>query len=421
MATAEVSEARPARTALLPLSLVVSLFFLWGVANNLNDILIRQFKKAFELTDFQSGLVQSAFYLGYFFLALPAGLFMRRRGYKGGIVLGLLLYAAGCWLFYPAAQLRTYPLFLLALFVIAGGLAFLETAANPFVTVLGPAETATRRLNLAQAFNPLGSITGVLIGRTFIFSGIERTPEQLAAMPIAARSAYLAAESAAVQMPYVIIGVIVSALAVVIGMTRFPTSGVEPGESSRPRGQIRELVARKEYVLAVVAQFFYVGAQVGIWSYLIRYAQATMQGTRETTAADYLILSLMVFTIGRFAGTALMRYADPRKVLAGYAFINTLLAAVAVYAPGSIGLCALIACSFFMSVMFPTIFALGIRGLGAGRKLGSSILVMAIIGGALLTPLMGAISGYGGINYAMGVPCVCFLVVLYFAAFGTER
>jgi FHS family L-fucose permease-like MFS transporter len=422
MAAVEVSEARAPRTALLPLSLVVSLFFLWGVANNLNDILIRQFKKAFELTDFQSGLVQSAFYLGYFFLALPAGLFMRRQGYKGGIVLGLLLYGAGCFLFYPAAQVRAYPLFLLALFVIASGLAFLETAANPFVTVLGPAETATRRLNLAQAFNPLGSITGVFVGRMFIFSGIERTPEQLAAMPVAARSAYFAAESSAVQTPYLIIGAVVSILALVIGVTRFPTPVLEPDESShRPQGQIRELAARRQYVLAVVAQFFYVGAQVGIWSYLIRYAQGTMPGTRETTAADYLIVSLVVFTIGRFAGAALMRYLDPRRVLAGYAFINTLLAAVAVWAPGLIGLCALIASSFFMSVMFPTIFAVGIRGLGASRKLGSSVLVMAIIGGALLTPLMGAISGYGGINYAMAVPCACFLVVLYFATLGTER
>ena len=412
------SEVRTARTALLPLGLVVSLFFLWGVANNLNDILIRQFKKAFELTDFQSGLVQSAFYLGYFFIALPAGLYMRRQGYKGGIVLGLLLYGAGCMLFYPAAQVRAYPLFLLALFVIASGLAFLETAANPFVTVLGPAETAERRLNLAQAFNPLGSITGVFIGRMFIFSGIERTPEQLAAMPTAARSAYFSAESLAVQSPYLCIGTVVFLLALVIGLTRFPTPVVESTETnSHARSQIRELAGRRRFVLAVIAQFFYVGAQVGIWSYLIRYAQGTVPGTRETTAADYLIASLVAFMIGRFTGAALMRYIAPRRVLAGYALINTLLAAVAIQAPGRVGLYALIASSFFMSVMFPTIFALGIRGLDATRKLGSSVLVMAIIGGALLTPLMGAISGYWGINFAMAVPCACFLVVLCFATF----
>jgi FHS family L-fucose permease-like MFS transporter len=201
-------------------------------------------------------------------------------------------------------------------------------------------------------------------------------------------------------------------LALVIGLTRFPPSAPEPSES---QGQIRELMGRRQYLVAVVAQFFYVGAQVGIWSYLIRYAQGTVPGTRETTAADYLIISLAAFTVGRFAGTALMRYVDPRRVLAGYALTNTLLAAVAVTAPGRVGLCALIATSFFMSVMFPTIFALGIRDLGASRKLGSSVLVMAIIGGAVLTPLMGAISGYGGINSAMTVPCVCFLVVLYYA------
>lgn len=422
MATVEVTEARPARTALLPLGLVVSLFFLWGVANNLNDILIRQFKKAFELTDFQSGLVQSAFYLGYFFVALPAGLYMRRRGYKGGILLGLLLYGAGCMLFYPAAQVRAYPLFLLALFVIASGLAFLETAANPFVTVLGPPEMAERRLNLAQAFNPLGSIAGVFIGRMFIFSGIERTPEQLAAMPAAARSAYFAAESLAVQMPYICIGALVILLALVIGLTRFPTPVMESTESNSHAGsQIRELAGRKQFTLAVVAQFFYVGAQVGIWSYLIRYAQGTVPGTRETTAADYLIVSLAAFMVGRFTGAALMRFLAPRRVLAGYALINTLLAAVAIQAPGPVGLYALIASSFFMSVMFPTIFALGIRGLGATRKLGSSVLVMAIIGGALLTPLMGAISGYSSINYAMAVPCACFLVVLCFATFVADH
>jgi len=422
MAAVELTEARPVRSALLPLVLVISLFFLWGVANNLNDILIRQFKKAFELTDFQSGLVQSAFYLGYFFLAVPAALFMRRYGYKGGIVLGLLLYGAGCFLFYPAAQVRVYSMFLLALFVIASGLSFLETAANPFVTVLGAAETAARRLNLAQSFNPLGSITGVFVGRMFIFSGIERTPEQLAAMPEAARNAYFATESSAVQTPYLVIGVVVLLLALVIGVTRFPTPVAESSETdSHTGGQIRDLAGRKSYVLAVIAQFFYVGAQVGIWSYLIRYAQGTIPGTRETTAADYLIASLIAFTVGRFAGTALMRYLEPRRVLAAYALINTVLAAVAVWAPGMIGLCALIATSFFMSVMFPTIFAVGIRGLGSSRKLGSSVLVMAIIGGALLTPLMGAISGYGGINYAMAVPCFCFLVVLYFATLGTER
>ena len=418
-APGNASHGRMAQAALLPFVLVISLFFLWGVANNLNDILIRQFKKAFELTDFQSGLVQSAFYLGYFLFALPAGLCTRRYGYKGGIVLGLGLYAAGSFLFYPAAQARAYTLFLLALFVIASGLAFLETSANPFVTVLGPAETAERRLNLAQAFNPLGSITGVYVGRAFIFSGIEHTPDQIAAMTPAARSAYYAAESLAVQTPYLVIGVVVSLLAIVINLTRFPVPVVESDTDSNasPRGGARELLGRKRFVLAVLAQFFYVGAQVGIWSYLIRYAQGTMPGTPEKTAADYLIGSLLAFMIGRFVGTALMRYISPARLLGAYALTNTVLAGIAVAVPGRVGLFALIATSFFMSVMFPTIFALGIRGLGESRKVASSVLVMAIIGGAVLTPVMGAVSGYSGINWAMAVPVLCFLVVLGFAGY----
>lgn len=409
------------RTALLPLILVVSLFFLWGMANNLNDILIRQFKKAFELTDFQSGLVQSAFYLGYFLFAIPAGLFMRRYGYKGGIVLGLALYAAGTFLFYPAANARTYSLFLLALFVIASGLAFLETSANPFVTVLGPPETSERRLNLAQAFNPLGSITGVLVGRIFIFSGIEHTPEQIAAMSEAARNAYFSAESTAVLTPYLTLGIVVALLGFLIKLTAFPAVLETDENGSTHQTPWRQLAAQKRFVFAVIAQFFYVGAQVGIWSYLIRYAQGTVPGTFEKTAADYLILSLVLFMIGRFIGAALMRAVMPAKLLAAYALMNAILLAIAISLPGRIGLYALIATSFFMSVMFPTIFALGIRGLGDTRKLASSILVMSIVGGAILTPLMGAVSGLGGIHWSMSVPLLCFAVVLCFATYARPR
>jgi FHS family L-fucose permease-like MFS transporter len=222
-----------ARAAILPLVLIVSLFFLWGMANNLNDILIKQFKKAFELSDFQAGLVQSAFYLGYFVFAIPAGMFMRRYSYKAAIILGLLLYAAGAFLFYPAAQAHTYNLFLLALFVIASGLAFLETTANPLVTVLGPAEGAARRLNLAQAFNPLGSITGILIGQHFIFSGIEHSATDLAAMTPAARQAFYVAESSAVQTPYLVIGAVVVLWALLIALVRFPSTS----SAAEPAGQ----------------------------------------------------------------------------------------------------------------------------------------------------------------------------------------
>ncbi|WAT14872.1 L-fucose:H+ symporter permease [Xanthomonas fragariae] len=405
-----------ARTAMVPLLLIVSLFFLWGMANNLNDILIKQFKKAFELTDLQAGLVQSAFYLGYFVFAMPAAMFMRRYSYKAAVVLGLLLYACGAFLFYPAVQVHTYWLFLLGLFVIASGLAFLETTANPLVTVLGPADGAARRLNLAQAFNPLGSITGVLVGQHFIFSGVEHTPAELAAMEPAARAAFFATESAAVQTPYLVIGGVVVLWAILIALVRFPIGGAGMGDAVPKHARFGELLRNRLFVFSVVAQFFYVGAQVGIWSYLIRYLQDAVPGTPEKTAATYLTISLVLFMAGRFIGTALLRYLAPARLLASFASINLVLCAVAIALPGWTGLYALVAASVFMSVMFPTIFALGLDGMhDDARKLGSSLLVMSIIGGALLTAVMGAVSDMAGIHWAIAVPGACFAVILSFA------
>jgi FHS family L-fucose permease-like MFS transporter len=401
------------RPSILPFALIVALFFLWGMANNLNDILIAQFKKAFTLSDFRAGLVQSAFYLGYFLLAIPAGLFTRRFGFKAAVILGLLLYACGAFLFWPAAELRTYSLFLLALFVLASGLAFLETSANPFATVLGPPETAAQRLNLAQAFNPLGSITGVFIGQQFIFSGIEHTPAEIAAIDTAQRSVYFAAESSAVQLPYLIIGLVVLGWATLILITRFPkASAAGPTTDFQPRS----LWQNRRFVLAVVAQFFYVGAQVGVWSFLIRYVQATQPGTSQKLAANYLTACLVAFMVGRFAGTALMRRISPTRLLASFAAINVLLCAADVANMAHVGTYMLIVTSFFMSIMFPTIFAVGVDGLeDAERKLGSALIVMSIIGGAVLTAAMGAVSDAGGIQLAMGIPLVCFAVVFIFA------
>ena len=413
-----LSDAGHSRPAWHLLVLVVSLFFLWGVANNLNDILIKQFKKVFELSDFQAGLVQSAFYFGYFTLAVPAAMFMRRFGYKGAIVLGLLLYASGAFLFYPAAEKHAYVLFLLALYVIASGLAFLETSANPLITVLGPREGAAQRLNLAQAFNPLGSITGVLVGQHFILSGNEPTVEQIAAMTTAERAAFYATESAAVQVPYLVIGAIVVVWALLFMISRFPRTRDTDAEDARGSGKARlvDLLRDRYFMLAVAAQFFYVGGQVGVWSYLIRYAQVTVPGTPEKVAANFLTAGLVIFMLGRFAGAALMRYVAPARLLAAYALINAVLCTVAVALPGPVGLYALVAASFFMSIMFPTIFALGLDGLDdEKRKLGSSLLVMSIIGGAILTAVMGATSDAFGIHWAMAVPLFSFAIVLTFA------
>jgi MFS transporter, FHS family, L-fucose permease len=415
-ATDSPSRAAPGAAGAYAFALIASLFFLWGVANNLNDILIKQFKNAFELSDFRAGLVQSAFYGGYFLFAIPASVCTRRFGYKSALVVGLSLYAVGAFLFYPAAALRTYALFLGALFIIACGLAFLETSANPLVTVLGPQQGAARRLNLAQSFNPLGSITGVLIGQQFIFSGVEPTHAQIAAMTGSARAAYYASQTSAVQTPYVVIGCVVLLWALLIGTARLPTAVALPAQ--RVEGaQLRTLAGNRNLVLAVLAQFFYVGAQVGIWSYLIRYAQQTVPGTSQRHAADFLTLSLVLFMLGRLAGTALMRRLAPARLLAGFATVALALSAVAALFPGRTGVGALIAVSFFMSIMFPTIFALGLRGLGdEARKSAAPFLVMAIVGGATLTLLMGGISDAAGIPRAMCVPAICFAVILGFAA-----
>ncbi|MGC1548851.1 MAG: L-fucose:H+ symporter permease [Rhodanobacter sp.] len=411
--------ARIDRQAWLPLVLIVSLFFLWGGANNLNDVLIAQFKKAFVLSDFGAGLVQSAFYLGYFLVAMPAGMYMRRFGYKSAVVFGLTLYGAGALLFWPAAELRTYGLFLFALFVIASGLAFLETSANPFVTLLGPRETATRRLNLAQAFNPLGSIAGILIGQHFIFSAAEHSQAQLAAMSAVERAAYYAGETRAVQWPYLVIGLGVLGWALLILLTRFPASAASSPGTAAPAsgsGVLRKLLSDRGFIGALFAQFFYVGAQVGVWSYTIRYVQATMPGTSSREAANFLTAGLVCFMVGRFAGAALMRYLAPVRLLMSFAMVNIALTLFAAFWPGSHGAYALVACSFFMSVMYPTVFALGVEGRDDDeRKLGAALLVMTIIGGAVLTAVMGAVSDWSSIARAMAVPAFSFAVILSFA------
>jgi MFS transporter, FHS family, L-fucose permease len=408
------------KSAILPLILITSLFFMWGVANNLNDILIKQFKKSFELSDFQSGLVQSAFYLGYFILAIPAAQLMRRLGYKTGILIGLVLYAIGAFLFYPAAEMMQYGFFLLALFVIASGLSFLETAANPYVTVLGPPETSEFRLNLAQSFNPMGSIAGIMIGRNFIFSGVEYTKEQLAALNPEQLHTYMQTETRAVQIPYLIIGCVVLLWAVILFFTKLPDVKEEHDDVTEHHSKLSNLWKYRHFKLGVLAQFFYVGAQVGIWSYMIRYSQRTM-GVSEKIAADFLTYSLVGFLAGRFLGTFMMKFFKPNNIMAVFASLNVVFTAVSVALPGKIGVGALIVSSVFMSVMFPTIFALSLKGLGKDTKLGASLVIMAIIGGALLTALMGFISDTSGhIRYAMLIPFIGFAYVLWFAKIGSK-
>jgi MFS transporter, FHS family, L-fucose permease len=406
---------------LIPFVLVTALFFLWGIPNNLNDVLIRQFMKSFAISRFQAGLVQSAFYMGYFLLAMPAALLMRRFGYKAGFVAGLVLYALGTFLFWPAALAGRYEFFLLALFVIASGLSFLETASNPFIAQLGDPESSERRLNFSQAFNPLGAITGVLIGTVFIFSGVELSPQEIAVRKAQhVYEAYLRTETLRVVKPYLVIGVIALFWAVLILRTRFPSIQSEHENSAEDHGRFRDLFGYPHFLLAVVAQFFYVGAQVGTWSYFIQYVQEYAHQP-EKVAGYFLTGTLAAFGVGRFVSAYLMRFVAPNRLMATYSVANVALLTIGVLRPGWVGLWCVFLTSFFMSLMFPTIFALGLKGLGPNTKIGGSLLVMAIVGGAVLTPLMGLISeNTGSIALAYSVPLMAYVFIAFYSLLGSK-
>ena len=396
--------------------LVVALFFFWGVSNSLNDVLIPQFRKTFLLSDFASSLVQFATFIGYFVFAIPASLFMRRFGYRAAVVMGLVLFGTGALLFYPAAQLGEYHWFLAALFVVASGLSFLETSANPMIAVMGPPETADQRLNFAQAFNPLGTIAGVFVGKTLILSEHHFTADDIRAMEPAAQATWRAGELAAVKLPYVGIACVVLIWALLVAIAKFPAMARRLAEDDAvPAGGFSGLAQFPRYWLGVFAQFAYVGAQVGVWSFLIRYTQHNFPGTSERSASDYLFWTLVLFFAGRFVGTLLMSKFNAAKLLMLFAAVDVVLCVIAAGTGGDIGLYALMATSFFMSIQFPTIFTMSLRGLGTYTKSGSSFLVMAIVGGALIPLVMGGVSDASNINLAMFVPAACFAVVVWFA------
>ena len=395
-------------------AVVVSLFFLWAVANNFNDLLIRQFQKALDLNRAQAGLVQFAFYIGYFVMALPAGLVLRRFGYRAGILAGLGFYTVGALLFYPAAEVREYAAFLGALFVIASGAAFLETAANPYIVAFGDPARAEQRLNLAQAFNGLGGAIAPVIGARFIFSGVEHDRAALDAMSPAALAAYRAAEAQMVQLPYLVLAGIVVLIALAVAIVRLPDVPRETGGNTWQG--LRSVWGVRALRWAVVAQFFYVGAQVGVWSFFIDVVKTISPATPERQAAYLLSISLALFLAGRLIGTILMHRIAATRLLAAFAIANVALMLVAALAHGMTAIYALALSSFFMSIMFPTIFSLGVRDLGPRAPLGAPLIVMAVIGGAVFPPLMGWLShGIVSIQTAMLVPCLSFAVVLAFA------
>jgi FHS family L-fucose permease-like MFS transporter len=394
--------------------LVVSLFFLWALANNFNDILIRQFQKSLGLNRAEAGFIQFVFYIGYFVVALPAGLLMRRLGYKAGILVGLGLYAAGALLFYPASLMLNFGMFLFALFVIAAGAACLETTANAYIGAFGDPETAVQRLNLAQAFNGLGGFIAPIIGGLLIFSGIEHSGATITAMTPAELAAYRASEATTVQLPYFLLAAAALAVAAAVTLARLPEG--RSGTDAPLRGQFAELMRHRALVGAVIAQFFYVGAQVGIWSFFIDFVKDVMPEISERNAAFLLSVSLVLFMIGRFSGAALMWRVRPPTLLGVYAVANVVLCTLAMTGMGWAALGALMLTSFFMSIMFPTIFALGVADLDTARPLGSSFIIMAIIGGAIFPPLMGLVAERaGGVPVAMLLPLGCFVVIAGYA------
>jgi FHS family L-fucose permease-like MFS transporter len=406
---------------LVPFLVVTPLFFLWAIPNNLTDILIRQFMKSFEVNGSGAAQLQFGIFVGYFLWAVPAGELMRRFGYKTGLMTGLILLGVGCWLFWPAAHAGVYGFFVAAQFVIGSGLSFLETGANPFIAQLGPAESSERRLNFSQAFNPLGSITAAWVGTVFIFSGIELSGSATAALKAAGTyQAYLQSETLRVVPIYLVLGSVALLWALMVFVTKFPNAATE--DASRvDAGPPRHVsLWQRHFVLAVLAQFLYVGAQVGTWSYFILYVRSAT-GVGDKAAGYMLTGTLAAFAVGRFSSAWLMRHFHARAMLGVYAVANVALGLVGVLQPNWLGVCSVLATSFFMSIMFPTIFALGLKGMGDKTKTAGSLLVMAILGGWALTKVMGVLRDMRGVQAAYLVPVACFACVALYAWFGGEH
>lgn len=393
----------------VPFILITCLFFLWGFAHNLDPILIPHLKKSFTLTTTQSTLVDSSVFVAYFFMAMPAGFIMKRWGYKMGIIAGLLLFAIGSFLFVPAANHQSYNYFLIALFIIACGLTILETAANPYASKLGDPATATQRLNLVQSFNGLAVALAPAIGARLILTK-GYSDAELAKMTDAARKAALAMEAYTVKTPYTILGIVLLLIAVIFYFIQLP----DIRESSNHKATIKETLQHSHLRWAVIAQFFYVGAQVCVLSLFILYVTQSANVT-EIQAADYLSIGGLAFLIGRFLGTALMRFIQPKKLLTAYAIICVALSVLAIVGKGTITIYTVIAICFFMSIMFPTIFSLGIDSLGKDTEMASSLIVMSIVGGAVLPRFFGLISdSTGNIQNGYIVPLIAFAVVAYY-------
>ncbi len=418
--SSETNKKSGLNAPLLPFILITSLFFLWGLAHNLTDTLLAAFKRIMSLTDFQTSWIQIAFYGSYFSLAIPAAIFIKRFTYQKGVLLGLGMYAIGGLLFYPASLTMQYGHFLVALYILAGGLTVLETSCNPYIIAMGDEETGTQRLNLAQSFNPMGSITGVILSKFYILSQLNlSSAKERGNMSAQALNNIQEAELDAVMGPYVAVGFGLLVLWLIIYKTKMPEGSTESNKIDF-WPTVKRLVKNKNYMFGVLAQFAYVGAQICVWSFIIRYVMEELN-IIEATASTYYIISLVVFTLFRFINTTLMKYIKPATLLISSSLLAILSTFFVITGSGYFGVIALIAISGFMSLMFPTIFGLASKGLGKDTKMGSSGLIMGIGGGAAFPAIMGLISDYtGSIHFAYWVPLACFIIVMLFGIYNRK-
>lgn len=410
-------------------ALVTTLFALWGFANDITNPMVAGFKNVLLLTHFQSSLVQAAFYGGYCVMAIPAALFIRRFTYKSGILMGLGLYALGCFLFIPAGSITDFSLFLAAYFVMTSGLAFLETTANPYILALGPEENGPRRLNFAQAFNPMGSLMGMFVAKDLILARLNPADEaarrELAASDPAAFQEIVQSDLAVIVWPYVILGVVVLGMLLVFAISKLPEAYAADTRDHHLSASLGRLLRAPRYVWGVVAQAFYVGAQIMLWTFIIQYAMNEL-GMAATTAQGYNILAMIIFVSSRFVCTYLLKFVNPGALLGILALGGMVCMAVLIFAGGRAGLYALVAASACMSLMFPTIYGIALRGLGDDAKLGSAGLICAIGGGCVMPPLQGALMDGSGLvlgalslsatRMSFVLPMICFVVIAIYGA-----
>ncbi len=407
---------------LVPFILITSCFALWGFANDITNPMVKGFSKIFRMSVTEGSLVQVAFYGGYFCMALPAALFIKRFSYKSGILMGLGLYAIGALMFIPAASIGNYYPFLVAYFILTCGLSFLETSANPFILSMGEPETATRRLNLAQSFNPMGSLCGMFVAMYFIQARMNPlSTAERALLDDASFEALKASDLAVVVKPYAAIGILLAIVFVLILLTKIPIKKKETGGMSLAFGPtLKRLFANKTYRNGVVAQFFYIGAQITCWTFIIQYGTHVFMGEgMDEQSAEILsqrlnIVAMALFCCSRFVCTALMKYFRPAAMLTLFAGAAIVFCMVVVFVGGRVGIYSLVAVSICMSLMFPTIYGLALRDVGPDAEIGSAGLIMAILGGSLLPPVQALIIDVGHVELSFLVPLICFVVVMFY-------